>query len=246
MALAHGLVLGATNVRASQVFTIDDGVHVASATMSVSGNQLQIVLENMATQPGQNQSLSLTGLWFDAGSTVSFTSGYVGLSPGSYIVNPTLANLDPDGDGLDSLGGVSGEWGIETSTTVSSFFPSYNTVVGVAGLGDLLGVDDLLRDSNGILYEDLDAPFSPDGINYAIVSFAGLASTANNQMQSEPLVAGGVVITLDFTGTLDLALLTDVAFNYGTDVDGHVVPEPGTALLVLMGFVTIGWMRRQF
>lgn len=243
-----GIALGfcASQAQADRVFNLDDGVHVARATLSVSGNQLQIILENMATQGTKNQGETLSGLWFDAGSSVSFSSGSVALSSGSYMINPTMASNDLDGDGLDSLGGVSGEWALEQSVAVSSFFPSYDTVISSSGLGDLLGVDSLLRDSNGNLYTDLDAPSSPNGINYGIVSSAGLASNANNTMNSEPLVAHGVVITLDFTGTLDVMLLDDIAFNYGTDVTGYVVPAPGAAFLGLLGLSTVGWVKRRW
>ena len=145
--------------------------------------------------------------------------------------------------------------GLESGVDVSSYYSAYDTIVSSSGLGDLVGTDDLLVDANGNSYQDLDRPRTPNGINYGITSLAGLAGNSNNKMSTEPLIAGGVVISLDFTGTLDLNSLNDVMFNYGTSVyafpndapppSDPPVPAPGAALLAMMGFSTVGWIRRR-
>jgi hypothetical protein len=248
LACAIGL---ASQARADLVSNLNDGDHVARATFDVVGNQLTIKLENLASSSSVPSDL-LTGVWFNLPDPAILLGGTVKLLNDAYIINPGAANLD-DGDGVELVGSdrfVSGEFGIETGGEVLALNSDANVVVANSGLGDLVGDDDRFAG------QDLDNPESPDGMNYGIAPFGGLASDANTPLFNEPLIAGGVLITLDFTGSLSLDDITGIAFNYGTnpnffsdgsgtDPNINPIPAPGAALLAAIGFGTVGFIKRR-
>jgi len=230
--------------RADLVVNFDDGSHAARATFDVVGSELTIILENLASSGASVPVDLLTGLWFDLSDPSVLTGGSVKLMSGAWIISPDKANSDDDGggDGVETIGGesfVSGEFGIETGAAVTALNPLANVVIANAGLGDLVGVDDVFAG------DDLDTPESPDGMNYGIAPLSGLASDANTGIKKEPLIAGGVVITLDLRGDLSLSDISNVTFNYGTDANPTVIPAPGAAGLAIAGFALIGWCRRR-
>ena len=227
----------ATQARADLVQDFSDGDHAARATFDIVGSQLTIKLENLAASSSVPMDL-LTGVWFQLPDPSILSGGTVKLLGDAFIINPGTADLD-DGDGVELIGGeryVSGEFGIETGADLA-LFPDLNVVIANAGLGDLVGVDDRFAG------QDLDAPESPDGMNYGIAPLGGLAADANKPMGELPLIAGGVLITLDYSGSLSLSDIDNVMFNYGTDA--NPVPAPGAAILAVVGLGVVGLFRRR-
>ena len=233
-------VFMASTSRADLMASATQGDLSASATFSIVSGQLCIELLNTSAVGVKNQGQTLTGIFFTLTDPSALSGGVVDLSTGSSIVNPGAADSD-DGDGVDASGGVSGEFGMETGAAVGAAWAGSNVVISNAGLGDLVGVDDVFAGENLDTGFNLDEPDSPDGINYGIISASGLTVDANNKMKSEPLINNGVVIKLDFTGSL--ADISNVGFNYGTDV--NVIPAPGAALLAMCGMSLIGMVRRR-
>ncbi len=242
--VAMALLAGVTR---ADVLTIDynDGTRAAQATFEIfdlgGGNsELRIKLENLTTVGVEIPMQVLTGLWFNIADPANLSTGAVWLTDGSSILNADKADNDPDGDGVELIGGtsyVSGEFGMETGAAVSALFPQFNVAIANVGMDDLVGTDDLFAGQN------LDDPNSPDGFNYGILGASGLASDANNPLLEDPLIIDGVWISLNYAGALTLSDITNVVFNYGTDASP--IPVPGAAVLAMVGMGLVGWVRRR-
>jgi len=99
-----------------------EGNLAARATFAKEGNNLVITLENIATAGARVPSDVLTGVSFRLDG-VTFETVRVGLTDGSSILFPGAAGLDPDGDGLDSNGGINMEWGFRDDLDDPSLCP---------------------------------------------------------------------------------------------------------------------------
>lgn len=242
--LAMALLAGVTR---ADVMTVDfnDGTRAAQATFEIfdlgGGNsELRIKLQNLTTVGVEIPMQVLTGLWFNIADPTNLSGGSVWLTAGSSILNADKADNDPDGDGVELIGGtsyVSGEFGMETGADVSALFPQYNVAIASVGLDDLLGTDDRFAGQN------LDDPLAPDGFNYGILGASGLASDANNPLFEEPMIVDGVWISVNYAGALALSDITNIAFQYGTEA--KPIPVPGAVVLAMVGLGLVGWVRRR-
>lgn len=215
-------------------------------------NDLVVTLKNISTFDVLNPTDVLTGVFFNIDiSDATLTPVSAELAHGSAIAFPNAANLDPEPrDGLDSNGGFGGEWGYLSDLDPSLVFTGATHVISAVGMGDIVGPHDVFPGDN--LYEDLDPPGSPDGINYGILSLGDDWNSVDpqgtpNVTGTEPLIWYGATFT--FSGLPQgfdptPSNISAIAFNYGTDL--NVVPAPGAVFLGLAGLGLVGFLKRRF
>ena len=232
--------------RADLVYTQTIGELSARVTFAQDADNLDnllVTLENISPYDVVRPSQLLTGVFFNITGATLTTERAV-LTDGSVVRFGYMADYEPLGDptdGLDSNYEVGGEWGYRSDLAEGLIFTGATHVIASAGLEDLVGVDHLFPG------EDIDSPLSPNGLNYGILSEGDDWTTGNTPVTgTEPLIDNGVIFTLSGLGggVFDVkSNITDIAFNYGTDL--NVVPAPPAALLGLVGLALVGWVKRK-
>jgi len=196
----------------------------ASATFSLVGTDLQIVLTNTSTFSGSYvPSNILTALVFDQGSS----NNGVTLSPTSATANVLIQGPLPSGttigDFYDYKSGIS-----------SSVWPGATQGISTAGF-NIFGQGNFGSNGQNV-----------DGFGEGIVGPG--YTTGNDHIPTTPLVQNSMTFLLTPSATFDVDNVTHVFFQYGTALEGQVVPEPSTlaiAGLGALGFLTYGLKRRK-
>lgn len=197
----------------------------ASASFSVVGGNLQVVLTNTSTGDVRTTGDLLTAVFFQvSGGSLSLSPVSALLTSGS-IVHAGTANG----------GNVGGEWGY----VAGGSYPG-GTSYGIGSAGfNIFGAANF----NG---PDLDPPAAVNGANYGITSAGDNLATANGGLANDPIIKNSVTFTLSgLPANFDINRITAAYFQYGTSLSegGFRVPTPGaTAMLALVG---IGAMRRR-
>ncbi len=215
-------------------FTGSSGNLAASVTFDVVLGNLVVILTNISTTDILVPSDVLTAVFFTI-------SGNPSLSPISAKLN-TGSSVFYDLQGQPVGGVVGGEWAYKNG--LSGAPGSANSGISSSGLG-LFGPGDRFPGP------DLEAPPSPDGVQYGLLSAGDNTTTGNGGITgSGGLIKNSVVFTFSPAG-FDLSNLSiaDVSFQYGTGLDepNVRVPEPTTLLLLgagLIGLAVVG--RRLF
>lgn len=162
------------------------------------------------------------------------------LPAGSFVVN------DPAPAG----GVVGGEWACKSG--LSGAPGRAQSGLNSSGLG-LFGSGDRFPGP------DLEAPASPNGVEYGIVSSGYVAGSGNAGIRSTGLIDHGVIFTLETqAGCLfSSGNLSAVSFQYGTALaeprlvgtegggSTAAVPLPAAAWLLGSGLLAIGSVRRK-
>jgi len=220
----------------------------ASAQFQVVGTNLVVTLTNTSLLDVDHQSQGLTAVFFDLTGNPSLGSGSAVLAPGSSVINPSPTYADGStpnpNNGTDPGGVVGGEWAFSGPPLGGGLSQDYG--ISSSGLTGAFG-------SPTFPGNDLYAPLSVDGIQYAITSAGDNPTTGNKTMRETPLIQNSVVFTLTgISPSFDpFASVSNVRFQYGTGLnESHFngtgipvvtpVPEPSTFLGALSGLIPLG------
>jgi hypothetical protein len=215
-------------------FSASSGTLAANAVFDIVGGNLQVTLTNTSSYDVLVPADVLTAVFFNMAGNPTLTPLSVVLASGSTVLFPF------SGTGTDPGGVVGGEFAYKSGLTGAPGGASYG--VSNSGLSPLFGPPDLFPGT------DLQSPLSPDGIQYGITSAGDNPATGNTPVTgTNALIKNSVVITLSGLQTnFDLANISNVSFQYGTDLSepNIKVPEAGALLLFGTGLVGLVGYRR--
>lgn len=212
-------------------FSGSSGNLSASATFAVSGTDLVVTLTNTSLFDVLVPADVLTAVFFDvAGPALSLTPVSAIVPSGHVVLFGTGPQLGPD---------VSGEWAYRGDLAGTG---QGGTSYGIGSAGfDLFGPPHLFPGPN------LHGPVSPDGLQYGLVSAGDDPTTGNAGVTGHlgPLIKYEVVFTLSGLppGFDPSASITNVWWQYGTDLGEPHFPAPGT--LALFGLGSLIALRRR-
>jgi hypothetical protein len=215
----------------------------ASATFSVEGTYLQVILTNISSADVLHPADILTALFFDISGNPTLTPVSATLTPGSTVY------FDPDGQPVG--GNVGGEWAYKSG--LSGTPGGAGSGISSSGLG-LFGAANF----GGT---NLQGPAAVNGGQYGITSVGDNTSTGNTPVTGgEALIKYSVTFKLSGTPTgFDLSqAISNVTFQYGTALTdtnfpgciseqcGPIAnPEPSSLLLLGTGLGALGWSARR-
>lgn len=238
--VASWLVLAAAAMGSPITFTGSSGNRAASVTFDMQGTSLLVHLANTSKADCLVPSDVLTGFFFDI-------QGNLALKPLSALVSSgstVYKNGKKVTSGIQAGPNVGGEWAYKIGLTKTP----RNDTEGISSTGlNIFGPPDLFPGAN------LDGPTSPAGLNYGLLSAGDLLSTGNTGLMKEYLIQNAVDFVLTGLPTkFDLGSISNIAFQYGTDLsEGYVsgsptaVPEPtGLALIAMAAAPLLGRWRK--
>lgn len=231
--------------------TADTVAATASATFTISGNTLTVVLQNTSPDnAGTDRSGStLSGVFFNLTGNPALTPVSATVVAGS-IVGAACVPGPCNGTTTN----VGGEWGYQATS-----FPG-SADRGIASSGYLTTglAGDIGNFNNGAAGTNLDDPDSLDGINFGIIS-DDPTFNPNGGLANDPLVRDFVTFVLTGVNGLTEADISNVSFQYGTalteaNIPGNPppggpppgqAPEPGTLAILGAALVGFGLARRR-
>jgi hypothetical protein len=239
LGLVLALVFTASLAGATVTFdTMDfpgvDGVTLrADASFTISGDTLTIVWRNIAPpNPGIDvPGNQLTGLFFDLPGTPTLTPVSATITSGM-IIQAATCSPGPC-DGVTNVGG--------------EFFYD-NTLFGAESITSdgYLGGAAAVTTPPYFSGANLDDPNAPNGINFALVSINESSFAPNGGLSTEPLIQGEVTLVLHGLSGFSEGQISNVRFQYGTDLGAPCAPQPcfpsvpAPPVVVLMGTGLVG------
>jgi len=206
----------------------------ASATFSVSGTTLTIILANASTADVLAPNQVLTALFFDTTPDMLLTPVSAMLALGSTTYFGSTA---PN---------VGGEWSYAHDIS--------NAPGGTANQGTSSTGLGLFSPSGNFPGANLQGPVSVDGLQYGLTSAGDIMTTGNSAVTGGfALTKNSVILTLTMS-TSPLNNISNVRFLYGTSLDGTLltskdtppVPDGGSTLILLgSALAGVGLLRRK-
>jgi hypothetical protein len=208
-------------------FSFFDGDRSASADFAFAGDMLTITFTNTFTGDVPDPIHVLQALWFDLAGNHVLTPLTAYLNTGSAVL------YDYDLPDLFD-GNVGGEFAYRSGLSGA---PN-GAQQGISGVGyGIFSPHDVFPGP------DLDGPAAPGGMNYGLVS-SGYAATGNRKVTGmDPLIMNSVIFTFSGVSGLGIGDVSNVSFEYGTEVTP--VPEPTTILLLGGGLVGLAFWKRN-
>ena len=213
----------------------DGGSLSASAMFQITGDVLSITLSNTATDDNNGggwdtSGNTLTGLFFDFADNPVFTPVSALVAPGSELVQFGTCSPGPCFSTTTDVGGEF-YFSDDNETLLAEF--------GIASSGYISGSN---PDFNGPNLDDPDN--TGDGINFGLIAWDNIFNP-NGGLANDPLIRNSVILDLSGAHGLSVVDISNVSFQYGTDLTEHnmnAIPEPATVLLLGSGIAgLLGW-----
>ncbi|MCA9255113.1 MAG: PEP-CTERM sorting domain-containing protein [Phycisphaerales bacterium] len=208
-------------IAADITFSATQGSRSASVRFETAGADLIVTLSNTSTDDALIPIDILTGVFFDVtGAPLALTPMTAIVPAGSIVHNgPT----DPGSS-------VGGEWAYKSNLVGAPENAAYG--ISSSGLG-LFGPSDRFPGA------DLQSPVSPGGLQYGITSMGDNLATGNSALTSgmNALIKHEVVFTLSGLpmGFDPTTQITNVQYQYGTDLQEPHIPEPSSLAMLAIG-----------
>lgn len=244
-ALIAALVAAASPASADLVYEYTAGILAARATFQASGDQLTVILENVAVADIAAPGDVLTGVFFDVAGfagTLTRQSALLTSTAGTPVLFPHKSNVPLLG--YNAYAGP-GDVGAEAGYRIGAPGPAGDHAIGLVGMDDFMGVTTRFDLDNS---HNLYGTNSLNGIDYGIVN-AGYTGGGNAPVNGKyPLIATGVKFTFSGFSGFSENDIANVWFNYGTGYgprEGELIPAPGALLLGVLGMGLAGRARRR-
>jgi PEP-CTERM motif len=224
-------------------FSFAVGDRSASATFSFAGGNLSVTLTNTFAGDVAAPIHVLQAVFFGLTSNQTLIPVSATVAGGSTIHYETLL-----GNFTGAANDVSGEWAYSNKFDGPGAHPITGALQGISGVGyGLFSPSDRFNTSDSL---NRSGPLAVNGANYGILS-AGYTGGGNQAVTGQfPLIENSVVFTFSGADGLGLGDVSNVSFEYGTDLDFEPrdlepIPEPATLLLVSSGLAGLAFLRAK-
>jgi hypothetical protein len=239
---------------ATVTFNGSEGGLAASASFTISGTTLTVLLTNTDTSLPGNPAptdAALTGVFFNLGGA-ALTPLSATLAPGADIIQQSQCDVSCAG-----VTDVGGEWGYrhypDASPSAADGITGVNQ--GIASSGYIGGAETLFGGAN------LDGPDAPNGEQFAIVPASFTDGMGNGAMDKGALIRNAVEFVLTIPEGLSESAISTVYFTYGTSfgeatlttttttssggVQNGAIPEPASIALLGGGLAMLAYRLRR-
>jgi hypothetical protein len=225
----------------------------ATASFTITGNTLTILLSNTDTAPrgpSYVPSEVLTGLFFNLGTSGDvFTPVSATIAAGS-LAQPERCDIGPCSGATTNVGG---EWSYAFGGVNDPDIVGANRGISSAGY-----LNANFGNFNG---SNLDRPLALNGASFGIVDANYVDGEGNRGLDKDPLIRGSATFVLDIPDGLTESMISNVYFTYGTSLNnpsftttttngtgsGDIgnVPEPSTLALAGAGLAIAAYRLRR-